>query len=156
MKSRHLRPRAANAYWDDRGSQLAELALVAPLLILFVLVIVDGARLVRTHQVINNAAREGARLSSLGPNHQPSCGASNGYCGVVAQVEAYAAQNGVTLTDANISVNNGAFIPGTGVYGSRVTITFAYTPLFVGTLRILGLSTTIQLQGSAEFKNLTY
>ena len=48
----------------EKGSVLMELVLVLPLLVLIVMLVLEGSKLVRTHQVLNNAAREGARLST--------------------------------------------------------------------------------------------
>lgn len=49
----------------DRGTQLVEFALVLPLLLFISLGIIEGSSFIRVHQIINNAAREGARISTL-------------------------------------------------------------------------------------------
>ncbi len=41
----------------ERGTQIAELAVVLPLLAFLAFIVSEGAGVVRTHQVINNAAR---------------------------------------------------------------------------------------------------
>ena len=45
----------------QRGTQLLEFAIALPLLLLLFFVVTEGAGLVRAHQVLNNAAREGSR-----------------------------------------------------------------------------------------------
>jgi Flp pilus assembly protein TadG len=49
----------------DRGAALVELALVVPLLLVLIAGIVDFGFAFQRYEVITNAAREGARLSSL-------------------------------------------------------------------------------------------
>lgn len=46
---------------DDRGQAIVEFALVAPLLLLLIMGIVEFGRAWNAHQVITDAAREGAR-----------------------------------------------------------------------------------------------
>jgi hypothetical protein len=50
------------------GAVLVELALILPLLTLLVLGIINLGMVIREHQVIQNAAREGARFSALPSN----------------------------------------------------------------------------------------
>ena len=132
----------------ERGTMLMELALVTPLLILVLMLVLEGAHLIRTHQVLNNTAREGARLSVLQEN-QGSTG------DIVTQMINYANQNGVTLTAANITINQGAVIPngGIGIPSSIVTIVYTYTPTFIGALNFVGLKTSYPLTTTAEFRN---
>src|SRR5690349_17754463 len=56
------------------GTQIAELAICLPLICLLVFAIIDGADMVRTHVLLNNAAREGARMSAS--TYCPGCSAS--------------------------------------------------------------------------------
>lgn len=51
---------------DERGTELVEFALVLPLLMLVLGGIVDFGFLFQRYQVLTNAAREGARLATLG------------------------------------------------------------------------------------------
>ncbi|MGH9557263.1 MAG: TadE/TadG family type IV pilus assembly protein, partial [Terriglobales bacterium] len=52
----------------ERGTQVAELAMVLPLLLFLGLAVTEGEGFVRAHQMLNNAAREGAKFSSLPEN----------------------------------------------------------------------------------------
>jgi hypothetical protein len=63
MESRPMffRPRET----DVRGQALAELAIILPVLLLLVFGMIDFGRGFRTHQVVTNAAREGARVAIL-------------------------------------------------------------------------------------------
>jgi len=53
---------------NERGSELIELAIVLPILLLCFAAIVDFGFLFQRYETITNAAREGARLASL-PNY---------------------------------------------------------------------------------------
>ena len=53
---------------DQHGAVIAELALMLPLLAMFVLGATDIGMIVREHQMLQNAAREGARFSALPAN----------------------------------------------------------------------------------------
>ena len=47
----------------ERGSQIVELAVVLPLLAFLVMGVIEGGSMLHVHQVLNNAAREGARVA---------------------------------------------------------------------------------------------
>jgi Flp pilus assembly protein TadG len=51
---------------SERGAELIEFAFVLPVLLLVVAGIIDFGFLFREYEVVTNAAREGARLISLG------------------------------------------------------------------------------------------
>lgn len=141
-----MRPTKKRA--GERGTMLTELALVTPLMILILMLVLEGSRVIRTHQVLNNAAREGARLSVLQENE--------GLPGdIVTQVINYANQNGVTLTAANITINQNGVIPNGGISipASIVTVTYTYTPTFLGAMAFVGMNTSFPLTAQAEFRN---
>lgn len=59
----------ASTHWGEfvkrrrqRGTQIVELAIVIPLLAFIVFAVIEGSEFARAHNVLNNAAREGARL----------------------------------------------------------------------------------------------
>lgn len=141
-----MRPTKMRA--GERGTMLMELALVTPLLILILMLVLEGSHLIRTHQVLNNTAREGARLSVLQEN-QGSTG------DIVTQMINYANQNGVTLSAANITINQGAVIPngGIGIPASIVTVTYTYKPTFLAAMAYVGLNPSYPLTTQAEFRN---
>jgi Flp pilus assembly protein TadG len=133
----------------EKGSVLMELALVLPLLILIVMLVLEGSKLVRTHQVLNNAAREGARLS-VQPENQ---GATTD---ITTEVINYASQNGVPLAAGDITINQSALIAmpsGVSISASQVTVTHSYTMSYLSVFTFLGVPGTYTLRGSAEFRN---
>jgi Flp pilus assembly protein TadG len=48
---------------QERGSQILELAAVLPLLLFLTLAAIEGGSMLRVHELLNNAAREGARIA---------------------------------------------------------------------------------------------
>lgn len=133
----------------ERGAVLMELALMLPILMLIVMIVLGGSQLVRTHQVLNNAAREGARLS-VQPDQQ------GGTSDIATEVVTYAANNGVTITSANVTVNQAASIAtpsGVSIGASQVTVTYTYTLKYLSVFQWLGVPTAYTLQGTAEFRN---
>jgi len=50
---------------SSRGQSLVEFALLVPVLMVFVVTVIDFGKLFFTYQVITNAAREGARRAAL-------------------------------------------------------------------------------------------
>jgi Flp pilus assembly protein TadG len=160
----------------QRGSQVAELAIALPLLCLIVFAIIDGADLVRAHILLNNAAREGARMgASL---YCPTCATSSKVPATKNYVLQYVQNetgglgigpNGKDgwcsasqLSAGNITVNpstsyaysDPSSSSGTSaVCATNVAIdypyTFCYAPKFIA-----NLSSTITLHTEATFYNL--
>jgi Flp pilus assembly protein TadG len=61
---------------NRRGAQsMVEFAIVAPIAVLMIMLLIDFSRLVYTYAAISWAAREGARMISLGPNINSDCSA---------------------------------------------------------------------------------
>lgn len=140
----------------QRGTMLMELALLLPFLILVLMLVLEGSQLVRTHVVLNNAAREGARLSVMQEN-QESLPDRVRIPDIKAAVVAYAAQNQVTIAVTDVDVNQSILVPMPAGYGaltaSRVTITSTYTLGYLGVFAWLGIPSSYPLQGSAQFQN---
>jgi len=133
----------------DRGTQLAELALVLPLLLFISLGIIEGSSFIRVHQIINNAAREGARISAL-----PENGGHPG--GVVQAVVDYGARNGVTIPAANVVIDQTKMItPAAGLpmSASQVTVTYAYPIQWLSKVPFFTVPATVNLKATAEFAN---
>jgi len=133
----------------ERGTVMVELALLLPLLVLIVMLVLEGSRLVRTHQVLNNAAREGARLSVQEEN-------KGNTADIASEVVTYAAENGVSINTGNVTVNQNANIPtpsGIAMSASVVTVNFTYTMNYLSVFAWLGVPSSFPLQGSAEFRN---
>ena len=110
--------------------------------------------LARDHQVLQNAAREGARFSSL-PSNRMS-GVTNPTTvetTIKNRIIAYLANERITVTAGDITVNQGFTMPlGTvNVPASEITITYTRPVLFPGIANWFALTTTVQ--GRAVFRN---
>jgi len=152
------RPRRAsnrNRPPSDEGSVLVELAFAIPIMTLIMVVIVDVGLIVREHQVIQNAAREGARFSCLPENYVYSTPPD--YFAVRQRVVEYARQEGITLVNdpALIEVRQDVRIllpTGLFVYGSEVTVSYT-RPMLIGAFPLLPTN-SMTLTGRSLFRNL--
>lgn len=128
----------------QRGVVLVEFAMVLPLLTFLLMGVFYFGILLREHQILQNAAREGARYSILFE-------AVNDVPGVQAVVTNYLAQEGITVdpsdvaVDQNVTLNFGGVIAG----GTRVTVSYSRS-LPLGT----ALFGPVTLKGQAVFRNL--
>ena len=138
---------------NQRGSQVVELAIVLPLLIFLSLMVTEGADFVRVHTVLNNAAREGARLSAQLENKGQTAG-------IISAVQNYITNESGGRVDGSkatvdvvqnlqISTDNGAGPVTMGA--SRVTVTYSYTFVYLPNFVTSSLPTTLQAQ--SEFRN---
>ena len=139
---------------NQRGSQVVEMAIVLPLLAFLALMVTEGADFVRVHSVLNNAAREGARLSSL----QENKGQSAGITAAVQQYITDESSGRVKGTDATITVDQSLQIPadnGSGTVvimnASKVTVSYTYTFQYLPNFMTAGVPTT--LEAESEFRN---
>lgn len=150
---------------NERGTQVLELAVVLPVLALLALIVTEGASFVRVHQVLNNAAREGARLAVL-PESSPY--GTDHTAQVKATTVGYICNNNINFqggglpgcTNTNltdlcdqgvIEIKQDILIPtatGTSISGSRVTVKCAYHLSWS-----FGLPAQINLGTDAEFPN---
>jgi Flp pilus assembly protein TadG len=133
----------------ERGTALAELAILLPILLFLSMVVFEGAAMIRTHQVLNNAAREGARFA-VQPENQGNTG------GLQQAVIDYAALNDVTLSAAQINVDQESSIPGpNGVLmsASVITVTRPYTLNVLPNIPGFNISNSVTLVGRAGFRN---
>jgi Flp pilus assembly protein TadG len=116
----------------SRGQALAEFALVAPIFFLLLFSIIEFGRYVYTVQIINNAAREGARYAIVhGSNGVPSSGNPPAPSTVSSDpsgnnVKAVVRQHatGVIASTTDLTINL-AWDPHNG-RESKVTVTVSY------------------------------
>ena len=134
----------------ERGTALVELAVMLPLLLVLSLTVMEGGEMIRTHVVLNNAAREGARFSSLPEN-------VGNVDGIKQVVVAYAAMNRVSISTDEVTVLQDDSVAGAdGIWmtASRVTVQHPYTMTYVPKLPWAQVSEITLLYGRAEFRNL--
>lgn len=109
---------ARRSEWrSERGSELIEFAIVAPVLILLLAGIFDFGMMFRTYEAVTNAAREGARVGVL-PGYDPA--------DVQTRVGAYLTASGLTGT-YTVAVVNVPVATGAGTFTARsVTVNYTY------------------------------
>ncbi len=143
--------RRANTKAGERGAVLVEMAFALPLLALVFLCIIDLGLIVREYQLLQNAAREGARFSSLPINQIAFADDKPATIAAIKQfVVDYAAQEKITVDPNNVTINQTYPIP--GACGSEITVTYTRSMLLLG-VPILP-SNTITLTGRSVFHNL--
>lgn len=132
---------------------MVEFAIMLPLLVLILLVIVDLGWVLREYQIVQNAAREGARFSIIDEN-QVARHSSATIARIQQVVVNYCAQENITVQTSDITVDQRypIHIGSLTVWGSEVTVTYDRQFLIPGT----GLLPTgqITLVGRAVFRNL--
>ena len=144
-----MRPVHINCRQRQRGSVLVEFALILPLLTFLLMGIFYFSMLLREHQILQNAAREGARFSSLKQN-------SGSVTAVQAVVTNYLAQENITVSASDVSVNQSYSFSVVDPNGNTVWIDA--TRISVTYSRSLPLGTAlfgpVDLTGQAVFPNL--
>jgi Flp pilus assembly protein TadG len=164
----------------ERGSVIVELALTLPLLAILILGSIDMGVIVREHQLLQNAAREGARISALPANKIDSSNPTATADAIRDKVVSYLAQEKIAVTvsactaDATVpkqwnctmtSPSGGSItirqafpiptvVAGATITetGSLVTVTYPRALLFPGG-PVLGFN-SVSLTGSSVFRNL--
>jgi Flp pilus assembly protein TadG len=158
---------------DQEGSVIVELALMLPLLAIFILGSTDLGIIVREHQVLQNAAREGARFSAQPANNIDPTNPAATANSIRDRVINYLAQENITVTSTDCTAdgtvakrwNCGSITirqqyPITTVvngitltdYGSSVAVTYNRSFLFSG--GSLFQFNSVSLNGNAVFHNL--
>jgi Flp pilus assembly protein TadG len=132
------------------GAVLVELALILPALALLFATVIDLGLLVRDHQLVQNAAREGARFSIL-PENCIECAEdpAAAEAAIRQAVVRYLTQSRLTITPASITIDQNFQITAgeITVDASRVTVTCSRQ-------RLILPGGPVTLTGEAVFRNL--
>jgi Flp pilus assembly protein TadG len=124
---------------SERGAELIEFAIIAPILIFIIAGIIDFGMMFRSFEAVTNAAREGARVGVL-PGYDPP--------DVQARVDAYLAASGLTgprttdVVDVPVTTAAGTFTArGVTVnYTYQFAVLSAAAPLFGGNFGTVNLN----------------
>ncbi len=136
---------------SERGAVLVEMAFALPLLALVFLCIVDLGIIVREYQLVQNAAREGARFSSLPINQIVMADDPAATTAAIKQfVVQYAAQENISIDPNDVAINQ--FYGVSTACGSEITVTYTRSMLLLGVPFLP--SNTITLTGRSVFHNL--
>ena len=143
----------------EKGAAAVEMAIVLPLFAVLLLGTMEIGDAARDHQVLQNAAREGARLSAI-PTNQIS-GNPNGpiiLTTIQDRVIQYLQTEGITtVTRADITVNQAfpmtiAGTPPLSIDGSEVIVTYNRPLIFPGIASFIPVG-TLTMRGRAVFRN---
>ena len=158
---------------DQQGSVIVELALMLPLLAILILGATDLGIIIREHQVLQNAAREGARFSAQPANNIDPSNPTATANSIRDKVINYLAQENLTITSTDCTAdgtvakqwNCGAItipqqypiptvVDGATItdYGSSVAVTYNRSFLFSG--GSLFQFNSVSLNGNSVFHNL--
>jgi Flp pilus assembly protein TadG len=139
----------------QRGAVLVELAVVMPILLFLFVGVVDYGLILREYQILQNGAREGARLSML-PAYkiEGTTAQQNAKRDTIRQrVVDYLATEQITIALSDVTVNQTTTIDmGGGLLAgaSKVTVNYNRT-LLIGNGWPFG---PVSLRGEATFRNL--
>ena len=130
------------------GAVLVEFAFALPVLALILVIIIDGGLAIREHQLLQNAAREGARFGSLRSETTES--------EITNRVVNYCAEEGIPVDSAEVTVVKELQFPVEGgtliARGTLVTVTRTHQMLLLGAPLLP--SGSITLTGRSLFRNL--
>lgn len=128
--ARTIRPRRRLVGPGDAGSELIELAVALPILLLVVAGIMDFGFLYQRYEIVTNAAREGARTAIKDPT---------GCANVSNVVNDYLTYSGLTdsPTVSCGTTSDGPLPSGLTVQVATVTVTYPSSFLFIGPIASL-------------------
>lgn len=135
---------------------MVELAIMMPFLLVVILSIVDLGLLIRNHQILQNAAREGARYAVQRKNwindrNPDGAGAESR---IKNRVVNYCAGEGLDITPGDVTVdqNQSILVGGVSVGATRITVAFQYSFITPGASNLAG--GPVSMTGEAVFRNL--
>ena len=153
-----MRPVHRRSQHRQRGTALIEMAIVLPLLTLLLIGIVNMGLMIREHQVLQNAAREGARYSTLQANRIDEAGDATAQAllltKIKTRVQRYLAQERITIALSDVTVDQNYTYPvnASPVTASKVTVSYSRSMLFSASA--LWPFGPVTLRGQAVFRNL--
>src|SRR5437773_11622480 len=102
-----MRQPLSRTHENQRGAVLVEMALVLPILLFIFVGIVDYGLILREYQILQNAAREGARISMLKGNDlrtYDAAGQTTVRDAIKQRVVDYLAQEQITIALTDVEV----------------------------------------------------
>jgi len=129
----------------EKGVIAVEIALILPFLVLLLLGALDFGLLVHHHQVIQNAAREGARFSAQHQIGQHGITETD----IKNRVVGYCAEQNVTIAAADVTVsqNRDYLVGSTLIRASEITVAHSRSLMTPGMSALLGDPVTIRARG---------
>jgi len=164
----------------EQGTQIVELAVVLPFLVLFAAIVIEGVGLVRAQQIMTNAARESARMAIL-PQNDPVLTSNHNMLQQIAicyaasnkliltttlpaACSSLAAANNCTSTTTPVTITPSPSNPTpiwitrsgqASMAVSRVQITCGYKLRFLPNLPWFNISASVPLSVTVEMRNVS-
>jgi hypothetical protein len=151
LMQRVRRSRFGAQLGDARGAEIAELAIILPLLLIVTAGIVDFGLLFRDYEIVTNAAREGARLRVL-----PGYTNQDAIDRAVAYLTASGLTSNIAPTVTTATITPGGGGPAFPVY--TVTVQYDHTITMLGPmLRLIGgnFAGVLRVTGTAVMRSET-
>ena len=143
----------------QKGTVAVELAIMVTLLAVLLLGVMEVGSIVHDYQVLQNAAREGARFSA-NPANQINSSQNPGASLQTIQdrVVAYCQNENITVAEGDVAVDQAypIQIGNLTVMGSHVTVTYSRSLIFPGVTSFIPSLGSLQLTGSAVFRNFYF
>jgi Flp pilus assembly protein TadG len=140
----------------EKGTVAVELAIMATLLAALLLGIMEVGSIVHDYQVLQNSAREGARLSAnpanqISGSQDPTASLQT----IQDRVVAYLQNENITVPEGNVIVDQAypVQIGALTVMSSHVTVIYNRPLIFSGVTSFFPSLGSLQLSGSAVFRN---
>jgi Flp pilus assembly protein TadG len=140
----------------QKGVAAVEMAILLPLFGILLLGILEVGGMAHDYQVIENAAREGARFSALANNKiSGALSPSTVETRIKNRMIAYLANEKITVAAGDIVVNQGyeMTVGSIKVMCSEITVNYARPVMFRGIATWLPLGASTTLKGRAVFRN---
>ena len=132
----------------QKGVAAVELAIILPLFGILLLGTLEIGGMARDHQVLQNAAREGARLSAMKSNEGNEAEVKDRIIAYLVEERITTVVAGDITVDQDFSIMVGAL----DIDASKITVNYNRPLLFPGILRWVPLG-SVTLQGDAVFRN---
>jgi Flp pilus assembly protein TadG len=135
----------------EAGTALIELALLTPILLWFSLGALDLGKMFRASQLLQNAAREGARLAILPQNQgntAPSLARINSY--LTVENSSGCGSNPIATVNQELPILMPSGVTATA---SQVTVQCPFNVMFLHGLSAGVFPKTVNLAGQATFRN---
>jgi hypothetical protein len=139
----------------QKGAVAVEMAIILPLLATLLLGILEIGSMARDHQLLQNAAREGARFSALERNSISRSSNPSGTETIIKnRIIAYLQNENISVGAGDIVIDQSypISIGALTVEGSHVTVTYNRSLFFPGITNFIPLG-SLQLTGNAVFRN---
>jgi Flp pilus assembly protein TadG len=140
---------------NQKGTVAVEMAIAVTLLATLLLGVMEVGSIVHDYQVLQNAAREGARFSANPANQIIRSQDPAVLQTIQDRVVAYLQNENITVAEGDVVVDQAYPIQvgSLTVPGSHVTVTYSRSLIFPGVTSFIPSLGTLQLTGSAVFRN---